>query len=1282
MFLEEQVLELWTDDSTVAGEVQGSEGEPYTTTISPGTTGWVSACDCPVGVDCKHVYALGLTWIAQCSGIHRAIEIADSRKPPVSPAPAAAPTGAANPAPAPVKRSFREIWAPRLAEKIGRPLSDHEARLLGQLSALFTDMRQAGGRISKGLWWQRGFAVSSAPNPLYERFDDMMPDWWPREAPPADPWALWQYVAYQWQLENRAIPEAFQPMTDTAPVRAYVGQKQLREELAHWRRGLGNLRLNETPATATAAPDSPLREELRKFSDLRLRVHPDASLHLEVRHPKPKAGREWVAPTQKWIKALLAAFPADTEGFPPPARRVALLLRLAFAGSYSYLERDGKVPADKASQLCLDAECHPAIFLPDGTPFRVEPEALVLTARPLPDDPDRLGLELSLPDGRPLTGWPPRFLPLADRTVYLVGERLHPGPPRPPAERMPVLALSDPAIMQRLPGLGLRLPKSLEARFRDVPMRPRLRVGLRESSYDPAPVLLLRLEAVAEDPPCVQEWRGREGWCWLRDATPPAPGPDDPHLRFDLAAVNAVGARFAELRVTRWDSEEAWTRPAGRAFPDDFLAWRDSLPPGVEVLLSPELRGLADDPYRAHQTIVASPAEGEGRDWFDVRVELKPEDLSLSAEEVRLLLAARGGWVRLPDRGWRRMRVEREAGAAEALEKLGLPPDLGAGGEDGPRERLRYHALQLAQAPLADPALSAGLRQRVENLGAEPPPPLPAGLRAELRPYQLDGYHFLAHLSRLGLGGVLADDMGLGKTLQTLAWLLHLARPAPGVADPGSETPDDGAGGDAPAAGGASALRVLIVCPKSVVPNWLQETARFAPGLATAVLARGERDASAALPAANLLVVNYTQLRLRADALRAERWDAVVLDEGQNIKNPASATARAACALRAAHRLVLSGTPVENRLLDLWSLLHFAQPGLLGGQTSFQRLYSEKTDPAGARARLAQRVRPFLLRRTKAQVAKDLPPRIEEEIVCELEGAQRTLYEAELKRARQMLLDVQTSGQFDAQRFNILQSLLRLRQICCDPRLLVAEGASPSAPASATATADVSVSASGADAAAASAASAESAASAAVAGTPKRKGGRPRKKAADAEAATEVASAASAAEIGPGAKIEALFDALEPLVAEGHRVLVFSQFTRMLELIRAELESRGIGHLLLTGQTENRRELVEKFQAPDGPPVFLLSLKAAGAGLNLTAASYVVLFDPWWNPAVEAQAIDRTHRIGQANTVIAYRLLAKDTVEEKIRALQKEKAALAAAVVQEESLSTVMDLESLRRILG
>jgi SNF2 family DNA or RNA helicase len=356
---------------------------------------------------------------------------------------------------------------------------------------------------------------------------------------------------------------------------------------------------------------------------------------------------------------------------------------------------------------------------------------------------------------------------------------------------------------------------------------------------------------------------------------------------------------------------------------------------------------------------------------------------------------------------------------------------------------------------------------------------------------------------------------------------------------------------------------------------------------------------------ADLHVVNYTQLRLLGENLVDVRWLALILDEGQYIKNPNSQTAQIARALRAEHRLVLSGTPIENRLLDLWSLMAFVMPGVLSSRAQFARLYDSKGDPF-ARRRLAARVRPFVLRRTKAQVAKDLPDRIEEDLFCEIEGEQQALYRAELKSAQQLLLRIKTQQELAQNQFHFLTSLLRLRQICCDPRLVKPDSSAPSA------------------------------------------------------------------------KVESLLEQLDALMEEGQKVLVFSQFVEMLDLLRPVLKQRQWQVFYLAGHTENRGELVRDFQSTQGPAVFLISLKAGGFGLNLTAASYVVLFDPWWNPAVENQAIDRTHRIGQTNKVIAYRLLIKNSIEEKIRALQRQKKALAEDVLGEERFSQSLTLDDLR----
>ncbi len=1213
-----RVTDLWEDDGVVAGFVQGTERKPYTSTLSWDGQRWASECTCMVGGNCKHAYALGRTWLNRQIVRPTTGQVTITRITGKTKAEASALAD---------KPSFRQEWSAKLAEKLGREINSDEGRLLGRLAALFSDL-QAHGRIMPANIRAREFVVSREAAP--SEWEPAFNGWWPPSQPPADPWALWQYLAYDYQRSNQAIPEVLQVMTDTSAVRAAAESRLVQQELAHWRNAL------LAPTTIAQYTPNPSGEEtaFEMPADLRVLLQSDGKARLEV---QAQLGKGWKAPTQKWLGQLTDAGLAAFEALPPPARALGLLLRLE---NRSHDLRYQRVLAcDLFARILAHPPALPTVVMADGSPFRIEEEPLRHHALTDPADPARLKVTLVKPNGTPV---PADLRPfLAEREpLYLLDRRVWRGP-APLPNRLPVAALSDPGLASALRSTGMTLPSEIAAKFRTISLRPLLRCWLTESALNPgstSAIFNAQLLATSTDPLCTQEWSGYGGWHWTKNGAPPASGPNDPHYTFDLNAANAVGARFGAFGLQYSDWNSAWSRNATRTFPDDFVAWHATLPAGLAIEVSHDLQGLLGKPMRARLSVNLTPAEDSGQDWFDLAVQLQPEDTTLTPAEIELLVKARGGWVKLPQRGWQRLSVDEVISPEEraALDRLGLTADAEV--LSGRRTTHRYHALQLADAPVDDEELAARLRDRSAALRALPPPPLPAGLRAELRPYQLEGYHFLAHLASQGLGGVLADDMGLGKTLQTLAWLLWLADRAAAEGRP---------------------FRALVVAPKSVVPNWAVEAGRFAPSLTTARSVPGID-----LPdSAQILVINYVQLRLRAPELSALSWDAVVLDEGQNIKNPGSATARAARDLPARHRLVLTGTPIENRLLDLWSLMAFAQPGLLGSQAGFQRLYNDKEDPEGARSRLATRVRPFLLRRTKGQVARDLPARIEEEIGCELEGAQRALYEAELKRARQLLLKVGDNRQFDAQRFNILQSLLRLRQICCDPRLIGHNAVDP------------------------------------VEQVAAKKRGRPSKKTAAAASALNANSAATTAgsddanavidttdEDAPArpssAKLDALLDTVEPLVAEGHRVLVFSQFVSMLELIRAELAVRGIGHLLLTGQTENRQALVDKFQAADGPPVFLLSLKAAGSGLNLTAASYVILYDPWWNPAVEAQAIDRTHRIGQKSTVMAYRLIAKNTVEEKIRALQREKSELAAAVVQEESLATVMDLDSLRRILG
>ncbi|TAE89046.1 MAG: DEAD/DEAH box helicase, partial [Verrucomicrobia bacterium] len=380
---------------------------------------------------------------------------------------------------------------------------------------------------------------------------------------------------------------------------------------------------------------------------------------------------------------------------------------------------------------------------------------------------------------------------------------------------------------------------------------------------------------------------------------------------------------------------------------------------------------------------------------------------------------------------------------------------------------------------------------------------------------------------------------------------------------------------------------VLIVCPKSVLDVWVTEAQKFAPELNVRILrTRDDIDLDYYQNTLDMLVMNYAQLRVCGELLNKIQWLTVILDEGQQIKNPDSKAAKAARELDAGNRLVLTGTPIENRLMDMWSLMAFAMPGVLGSRAYFKKRFDKRKDP-GSQQRLAARLRPFLIRRTKSQVAQDLPPRTEEEVYSKMEGVQLELYRAELKRIQKALLGMDSDEAVKKNSFAILQGLMRLRQICCHPGLI------------------------------------------------------------DPKYLKE-----------ESAKMESLFYLLDHL----------------------ESESRPYNYL--TGQTKDRKGEIEKFQTTKEPSVFLLSLKAGGAGLNLTSASYVILYDPWWNPAVENQAIDRTHRIGQKNKVIAYRLLTRDTVEEKIRILQHQKTQLVINVLGDEGFATNLGIDDLAFILN
>ncbi len=578
-----------------------------------------------------------------------------------------------------------------------------------------------------------------------------------------------------------------------------------------------------------------------------------------------------------------------------------------------------------------------------------------------------------------------------------------------------------------------------------------------------------------------------------------------------------------------------------------------------------ELAAVMRPRAQAQLTISVEPS---GQDWFDVVARIDTGEETFTTEEMDLLMKSSGQWIKLPKKGWQRIDMPDEADMLTHLSDLGMSP-----GKTGVA-KTKLHSLQLAKAAAAgilDLESAQQVRSRLTSLETEITVKQPNCIKAELRPYQKEGVNFLAYLSTNRFGGILADDMGLGKTLQTLTWLAWLHQQAD------------------------QARPSLVICPKSVVSNWASEVKRFYPDLPVHVIEPGSAlRVIEKAKGACLVVMNYAQMRLRRDELAKKQWLAAILDEGQFIKNPGSQTAKAAFALNADHRIVLTGTPIENRLTDLWSLMRFAMPAALGTESAFKVLSSDRGDGLAAK-RVGIRLKPFFLRRTKKAVAPELPERIEEDVACALEGKQQTLYDAELKKARQILKGVSNPSDFNEERFNILASLMKLRQICCHPALL--QGGDDTG--------------------------------------------------------------------APSAKLEALDDLLDPLRRENEKVLVFSQFTSFLDIIESHLSEQDTPVFKLTGKTNKREQLINRFRQTDGHAVFLISLKAGGSGLNLTEASYVVMMDPWWNPAVENQAIDRAHRIGQKKTVIAYRMLAQNTLEEKIRHLQKDKKELADSVLGE-----------------
>lgn len=678
------------------------------------------------------------------------------------------------------------------------------------------------------------------------------------------------------------------------------------------------------------------------------------------------------------------------------------------------------------------------------------------------------------------------------------------------------------------------------------------------------------------------------------------PDPQSPtrYLTRHLEAEQAAVGRLLRRGFTgpdnaggyRLEGQDAVLEFFARDYPELERQWEVTLEESLE-------RSAQRNLDRIEPQFRVTPS---GEQWFDLEVTYRSKGGErFSAADIQRLL--------LSGRGHARTRKGRivllDTGAVEELHEVlrDCQPQQHA-------EKFRLHQSHagfvdatLRQSPgwrVDTPA--AWARRAAQHQGECVPLPPPLGsLEPILRPYQKTGVAWLQFLRDNGFGGILADEMGLGKTLQVLALLQSLRD------------------------NGALTGPAMVVCPTSLVFNWAAEAARFTPDLRVLVLHGPRRqDQLSTCPKHDLVITSYALLRRDAANYQGMEFEMVVLDEAQHIKNRQTQNAQSVKTIPARHRLVLTGTPLENSVLDLWSIFDFLMPGYLGSANEFRERYeipvARDGDPA-TRNRLARRLRPFVLRRRKQDVAADLPDKIEQVLLCELNEEQHATYQQVLEASRREIVQAVDNNGLARSRMLILTALLRLRQVCCDLRLLETQTLDPE----------------------------------------------------------------RAREPTPSGKVELFNELLEEVLDGGHRVLVFSQFTRMLGLLRNQLVSQQIDFCYLDGATRDRAAVVRRFQESEAIPVFLISLKAGGIGLNLTGADTVIHFDPWWNPAVEAQATDRAHRIGQERVVTSYKLITRGTVEEKILRLQSRKRTLIEDTLgSEEQLAQALSWEDVQGLLA
>jgi superfamily II DNA or RNA helicase len=757
------------------------------------------------------------------------------------------------------------------------------------------------------------------------------------------------------------------------------------------------------------------------------------------------------------------------------------------------------------------------------------------------------------------------------------------------------LTPKDIELLQR--GRAVVVPEEEKSLFLQE-YYPKLRQSIEVDSSDGSvelpeiqPPVLVLTTAYAADGSVALDWHfdyPLGGTLQRRAFRRGGPGSDDGYRDADAEDALAMAARQVlgslPIRSLRLEDMQAVE------FAEDVLPRLVDLD-GVSVEVvgeKPDYRELTETP-----TLRVSTVETDNRDWFDLGVMVTVSGRTIPFDSIFRALAQGRKKLKLVDNTYLSLEqpvfdqlrelIEEARSLSEWDPESGLQISRYQAGLWAEFEDL---AEETEQAQSWRDAVSGLLE--LKDVEATP---VPAGLVAEMRPYQAEGFSWLAFLWRHQLGGVLADDMGLGKTLQALALMVH-AKETTGLTAP-----------------------FLVVAPTSVVPNWSNETHRFAPGLK--VVAIADTQGASGIPLreqigdADIVITSYTLFRLDFSAYQEPSWSGLVLDEAQFVKNRASKVHQAAKDFEAPFKLAITGTPMENNLMELWSLFNIVAPGLFPSARKFTEDYRtpiEKIGDTRPLVRLRKRIRPLMMRRTKEAVASDLPPKQEQVLEVELHPDHRHIYETYLQRERQKLLGL--IEDMNRNRMIVFRSLTLLRMLSLDASLV----------------------------------------------DPEHEG-------------------------VPSAKLEVLFENLDGIIAEGHRALVFSQFTSYLKKAAEQLDARGIEYAYLDGSTRSRGEVIDSFKNGTSP-VFLISLKAGGFGLNLTEADYCFLLDPWWNPASEAQAVDRTHRIGQTKNVMVYRMVSKGTIEEKVMKLKEQKAKLFTSVMDDDAVfSSALTADDIRGLL-